>query len=167
MAIPPLTEKQVYLALRESFSALPIPPSTAKKIRKKIEKHKDGARIAPLIQKYGVESITAVAFALSGDQIFASTAKARIRFPDVFGGIPIEPSPSNASASQTGKDSAAAVQPAVTESSAAASSASAMQRVEGVYSPEELMGIGDRLKARKEREKINNGTLNHRVQKPC
>ncbi|KAI4645039.1 hypothetical protein J4E93_005838 [Alternaria ventricosa] len=158
MAIPPLTEKQVYLALRESFSALHIPPSTAKTIRKNIEKHRDEAKIAPLIQRYGVESITAVAFALSGDQIFASTAKAKVRFPDVFGGLPIEPSPSTASASQTGKDGTAAIQPAVTKSSAAASSVAAVQRVAGTYSPEEFMGIGDRLKARKEREKIDNAS---------
>jgi len=165
MAIPPLTEKQVYLALRESFSALPIPPSTAKKIRKKIEKHKDEAKIAPLIARYGVEGITAVAFALSGDQIFASTDKARTRFPDVFGDLTKSSRPS-ASASQTGTISAAAVQPTVTESNTAASSAAAVQRVGAVYSPQELMGIGDRLKATKEKEKNETGMLSQRIPQP-
>ncbi|KAI4933796.1 uncharacterized protein J4E92_003465 [Alternaria infectoria] len=156
MAAPPLTEKQVYLALKDIFSIGPTPPSTAKKIRKNIEKYRYDAKVAPLVQRYGVEGITAVAFALSGNQIFASTEKAKTRFPDVFGGLSNEPSPVNAPVFQTGTDSVAAVQPAVTESSTAASSAAAMQPVGGVYSPEELMGIGDRLKARKEREKIEN-----------
>ncbi|KAI4657817.1 uncharacterized protein J4E78_006206 [Alternaria triticimaculans] len=154
MAAPPLTEKQVYLALKDIFSIGPTPPSTAKKIRKNIEKYRYDAKVAPLVQTYGVEGVTAVAFALSGNQVFASTEKAKTRFPDVFGSLSNEPSPVNAPVFQTGTNSAAAVQPAVTESSTAASSAAAMQRVEGVYSPEELMGIGDRLKARKEREKI-------------
>ncbi|KAI4695323.1 uncharacterized protein J4E84_001949 [Alternaria hordeiaustralica] len=154
MAAPPLTEKQVYLALKDIFSIGPTPPSTAKKIRKNIEKYRYDAKVAPLVQRYGVEGITAVAFALSGNQIFASTEKAKTRFPDVFGGLSNEPSPVVAPVFQTGTNSAAAVQPAVTESSTAASSAAAMQPVGGVYSPEELMGIGDELKARKEREKI-------------
>ncbi|KAI4632415.1 uncharacterized protein J4E87_001888 [Alternaria ethzedia] len=156
MAAPPLTEKQVYLALKDIFSIGPTPPSTAKKIRKNIEKYRYDAKVAPLVQRYGVEGITAVAFALSGNQIFASTEKAKTRFPDVFGGLSNEPSPVNAPVFQTGTNSAAAVQPAVTESSTAASSAAAVQPVGGVCSPEELMGIGDRLKARKEREKIEN-----------
>ncbi|KAI4702205.1 hypothetical protein J4E81_002567 [Alternaria sp. BMP 2799] len=158
MAAPPLTEKQVYLALKDIFSIGPTPPSTAKKIRKNIEKYRYDAKVAPLVQRYGVEGITAVAFALSGNQVFASTEKAKTRFPDVFGGLSNEQSPVNAPVFQTGTNSAAAVQPAVTESSTTASSAAAMQRVEGVYSPEELMGIGDRLKARKEREKIETAT---------
>ncbi|KAI4957102.1 hypothetical protein J4E86_005575 [Alternaria arbusti] len=158
MATPPLIEKQVYLALKDIFSDGPTPPSTEKKIRKKIRKHKDEAKIATLIQRYGVDRINAVAFALSGDQIFASTEKARTRFPDVFGGLSNQPSPPISPVSQTGTNSAAAVQPAVTESSTAASSVAAAQRVAGTYNPEELMGIGDRLKARKEREKINNAT---------
>ncbi|KAI4666712.1 uncharacterized protein J4E79_002752 [Alternaria viburni] len=160
MAAPPLTEKQVYLALKDIFSIGPTPPSTAKKIRKNIEKYRYDAKVAPLVQRYGVEGITAVAFALSGNQIFASTEKAKTRFPDVFGGLSNESSPVNAPVFQTGTNSAAAVQPAVTESSTAASSAAAMQREAGVLSPEELMGIGDRLKAKKEREKIETGVWN-------
>ena len=167
MAAPPLTEKQVYLALKDIFSIGPTPPSTAKKIRKNIEKYRYDAKVAPLVQRYGVEGITAVAFALSGNQIFASTEKAKTRFPDVFGGLSNEPSPVNAPVFQTGTNSAAAVQPAVTESSTAASSAAVMQRIEGVYCPEELMGIGDRLKARKGREKIETGMWNQRILKPC
>jgi len=167
MAAPPLTEKQVYLALKDIFSIGPTPPSTAKKIRKNIEKYRYDAKVAPLVQRYGVEGITAVAFALSGNQIFASTEKAKSRFPDVFGGLSNEPSPVNAPVFQTGTNSAAAVQPAVTESSTAASSAAAMQPVGGVCSPEELMGIGDRLKARKEREKIETGMWHQRILKPC
>ncbi|KAI4680134.1 uncharacterized protein J4E88_006025 [Alternaria novae-zelandiae] len=158
MAAPPLTEKQVYLALKDIFSIGPTPPSTAKKIRKNIEKYRYDAKVAPLVQRYGVEGITAVAFALSGNQIFASTEKAKTRFPDVFGGLSNEPSSSTASVSQTVTDSASAIQPAVTESSTAADSVAAVPRVTGAYSPEELMGIGDRLKARKEGEKINNAT---------
>ncbi|KAI4949222.1 hypothetical protein J4E91_005686 [Alternaria rosae] len=153
MASPSLTEKQVYLALKDIFSDGQTPPSTEKKIRKKIKKHKDEPKIATLIQRYGVQRITAVAFALSGHQIFVSTQKARTRFPDVFGGLPNEPSPPIAHVSQTGTNSAAAVQPAVTESSTAASSAAAANSVAGTYSSEGLMGIGDRLKATKEKEK--------------
>jgi hypothetical protein len=159
MASPPLIEKQVYLALKEIFGALPIPPSTAKTIRKNIEKHRDKASIATLIQRHGLENITAVALALSGDQIFASTAKARVRFPDVFGGLPSQPSPPTASASQSASSNATAVQSTITNSNTAPSSAAAVQRAVGAYSPEELMGIGDRLKARKEREKIETSML--------
>jgi hypothetical protein len=149
MANPPLTEKQVYLALKEIFGALPIPPSTAKKIRKTIEKHKNEANIASLIQKYGVESITAVAQALLGDNVFSSKAKAQMRFPEVFVHLPSQASP-----------------PIIPEPKIATSSAEPVQQV-GSYSPEELLGIGDRLKIRKEKEKNEASMLVQQPVKLC
>ncbi|KAF1833865.1 hypothetical protein BDW02DRAFT_648068 [Decorospora gaudefroyi] len=153
MARPPLTDQLVYLALKEIFSGNEIQPSTLKKIRKRIEKHEADFRIGTLIRNYGVESITQVAKGLLEDQVFGSRAIAKARFPELFPTfLSSQTNPPPTSEAKIKTSSTAAIQPTDSEPRIATTSLTTAQRAE-VYSPEELLGIGERLKIRKEKEK--------------
>jgi hypothetical protein len=141
MANPPLTETLVYSTLKHIFTGDPIPPSTLKTIRKRIEKFRD-AKIGALIEKHGVESIAKVAKVLVDDQIFQSTAKAKLRFPDIVHVLP--PSQDNKSIPTAPK--------------AMVSSAGAVQHV-GKYSPEKLLDIRDGINVSERKERIETSTL--------
>ncbi|OAG24965.1 hypothetical protein CC77DRAFT_1090589 [Alternaria alternata] len=135
MVCPPLTEKQVYLALKDVFKGNEMLPSTLKKLRKRVEKSKENVNVKPLIQTYGIENITQVAKVLLDDQVFVLRTRAIARFPEL-----IETLPSQLD------------QPSTTDTTIATSSASPPQRG-GVYSPEELLGIGDKLWTRTKKER--------------
>ncbi|RYN29911.1 hypothetical protein AA0112_g7101 [Alternaria arborescens] len=139
MVCPPLTEKQVYLALKDVFKGNEMLPSTVKKLRKRVEKSKENINIKPLIQTYGIENITQVAKVLLDDQVFVLRTRAIARFPELCETLPSQHDP-----------------PSTTETTIATSSATPPKR-EGVYSPEELLGIGDRLwtRTKKERDETN------------
>jgi hypothetical protein len=161
MANPALPEKQVYLALKDIFSGLPTPPSNVKKIRKTIEKHKNEAKVASLIRGgYGVERIAAVAQILVGDHVFASDATAKLRFPGVFESPSSQPSQSTISGTPVTSGLSTASGPSITASSAAT------VQCERFYSAEELLGIGDRLKLRKAKEKMETSMSIQRIVKP-
>jgi hypothetical protein len=163
MTTPPLTEKLVYLTLQGVFVGEDSHIRKRKAIRNTIRKHHTNAEIRALTLKYNIDTISTMAKTLLEDQIFASKAKAKLRFPDIF------ESPTTKSTTlkpAVATSSATAIQPTVTSSDTASSSAAAAQHAVGVDSPEELVGIGDTLKARKEREKIENSMLTQGVLKP-
>jgi hypothetical protein len=138
MSDPPLTEKLVYLALKDIFVGNEIQPnitkSIRKKVRKRIEKFQDDVRIKALIQQYTLQRITMVATVLLEEQIFGSESRAKACFPDIFEVLPSQDDqPTNSG-------------PKIAERDAAT-----VQRI-GVYSPEELLSIGATLKTRNEEE---------------
>lgn len=145
MVCPPLTEKQVYLALKDVFKGNEMLPSTLKKLRKRVEKSKENVNVKPLIQTYGIENITQVAKVLLDDQVFVLRTRAIARFPEL-----IETLPSQLD------------QPSTTDTTIATSSASPPQRG-GVYSPEELLGIGDKLWTRTKKERDETSMLTERA----
>lgn len=141
MTKPPLTEKLVYLALKDIFRGDGSQLSTIEEIRKKIEKHKDEPKIGALIQSHGVESVCKVAQDLLKYQIFVSMAKAEVHFPEVFEVLP----------AQAGR--------ATTTGTNVATSSSAAVRSAGAYKSEELLGIGDRIRIRKGKERARSSML--------
>jgi hypothetical protein len=142
MANPSHPQKLVYLALKDIFDADPVPPSTLKSIRKKVEKNRDDVRLRSLVRDYGVESIANMAKALMDDQVFQSVAKAQTRFPGVFTTTP--PNQSNP--------------PIPIGPKAMASSAATVQRA-GNYSPERLLGIRDEIKTSQGSDKTETSML--------
>jgi hypothetical protein len=141
MAKPPLTEKLVYLALKDIFRGDGSQPSTIEEIRKTIEKHKDEPKIGALIQSHGVESVCKVAQDLLKYQIFVSMAKAEVRFPEVFEVLPAQ------------------AEQATTTGTKVATSSSAAVRSAGTCKSEELLGIGDRIRIRKVKERARSSML--------
>lgn len=148
MVCPPLTEKQVYLALKDVFKGNEMVPSTVKTLRKRVEKAKENIKIKPLIQTYGIENITQVAKVLLDDQVFVLRTRAIARFPELFETLPSQHS-----------------QPSITETTIATSSATP-PKCEGVYSSEELLGIGDRLWTRTKKERDETSMLTERALRP-
>lgn len=143
MANPPLAEKLTYQTLKEVFTgdANAIPPSTLKTIRKRIERFRN-AKIGALIERHGLEEVTRVAKVLLDDQVFQSTAKAKLRFPDLF--QTLLPS-HNEELIPTGPK-------------AMASSTVAVQRG-GAHSPEQLLSIRDNIATGQTEQKSETGML--------
>lgn len=138
MSNPPLTEKLVYLALKDIFVGNEIQSNTTKsirkKVRKRIEKFQDDVKIKDLVQQHTLQRITEVATALLVEQVFDSGPKAKARFPNVFEVYPSQDD-----------------QPTDSRPKVAESDATAVQRI-GMYSVDELLSIGASLKTRNEVE---------------
>ncbi|CZT06979.1 uncharacterized protein RAG0_12548 [Rhynchosporium agropyri] len=79
-------ERSVYLALKNVFKGPDAELRTLKKIRKRIQKHLDNkdAEVCALVAEHNIENVCNAAKALLQDDIFASTLRAKIRFPEVF-----------------------------------------------------------------------------------
>jgi hypothetical protein len=77
-------ERLVYLAFKGVLQSQDVHIRQEKKIRTIIQRQQNHAGIQHLIQEYGIDSLCQTAKALFRDQIFESTLKAKIRFPEVF-----------------------------------------------------------------------------------
>ncbi|KAH9204179.1 hypothetical protein DL95DRAFT_418454 [Leptodontidium sp. 2 PMI_412] len=86
MAKNPPEERLVYLALKNVFKGPDAQLRIAKKIRKLIQKQLDDgdAEVHALVAEHNIDNVYNTAKALLQDEIFASTLKAKIRFPEVF-----------------------------------------------------------------------------------
>jgi len=85
MAKIPPDERSVYLAFKHVFNGPDTQPQNDKAIRKKIRKYEsENEEIQALIQEHNVKPLgNAIKALLEGD-IFASTLRAKIRFPELF-----------------------------------------------------------------------------------
>ncbi len=77
-------ERLVYLALNGVFKGENSKVRNLKPIRKLITNHKSQLEIRNLIEEYNLEILCNVAKTLLEQQIFESTLKAKIQFPEVF-----------------------------------------------------------------------------------
>jgi hypothetical protein len=77
-------ERLVYLALKGVLQSQDVHIRQEKKIRTIIQRQQNHAGIQHLIQEYGIDGLCQTAKALFRDQIFESTLKAKVRFPEVF-----------------------------------------------------------------------------------
>ncbi|KAE9381226.1 hypothetical protein N431DRAFT_551376 [Stipitochalara longipes BDJ] len=86
MAKNPPDERLVYLALKNVFMGQDAQLRIVKKIRKLIQKHLDDgdAEVRALIEEHNIDNVCLTAKALLQDEVFASTLRAKIRFPEVF-----------------------------------------------------------------------------------
>lgn len=166
MTTPPLTEELVYLTLQGVFVGEHLQLRKAKSIRKAIVKHHFNPDIRALTLKYNIHTISNMAKTLLEDQIFASKTAAKARFPDVFEGPSSQHTQSTTSGSGISTtSSAAAIQPAIPAPQATTSGAATIQRA-GVYSPAELLGIGEEMKLKKKKKKLETGKSIQLILKP-
>ena len=85
MAKNPPDERLVYLALKHVFKGNGTKPQRKpKKIRKQIEDHINDTELRALIEEHNIDNVCDTAKNLLDQEIFASTLKAKIRFPEVF-----------------------------------------------------------------------------------
>jgi hypothetical protein len=85
MVTPPLTDKLVYQTFRGIFVGEDSNLRKLKAVRKLIQKHyQKDIKVREFTVKYGLNSVGEMAKSLLEDQIFSSSAKARLRFPDLF-----------------------------------------------------------------------------------
>jgi hypothetical protein len=165
MTIPPLTEKLVYLTLRGIFVGEHLQVRKAKAIRTIIRKNHMNAKIRAFTLDYNIDTISEMTKVLLKEQVFASDAIAKLRFPDAFEGPSIQPTQPITSKPENAASSTTVVQPTVSEPKNPTNSAVPLQRV-GVYSSEELLGIGEKLTLLNQEEKAETSMLIHWILTP-
>jgi hypothetical protein len=77
-------ERVVYLALKEFFKGADAQIRRPKKVREIVQKAQDNLDVRDLIQQHNIDNVCNVTKSLLEQQIFESTLKAKIRFPEVF-----------------------------------------------------------------------------------
>ena len=77
-------ERLVYLALTNIFRGADAQLRRPKKIRELILKQQDNIDVRDLIEIHNIDHVCNVAKTLLDQQIFESTLKTKIRFPEVF-----------------------------------------------------------------------------------
>lgn len=116
MAKNPPDERLVYLALKNVFKGPDAQLRIAKKIRKLIQRHLDDddgdAEVRALVAEHNIDNVCNTAKALLQDEIFASTLKAKIRFPEVFEVSPAQSAERVASEAEAARSDADAIRDA-------------------------------------------------------
>lgn len=102
-------ERLVYLALRGVFLGPDAHLRNQKKVRDRIQKYKNNAEIKALLQQHSEESICSIAKLLLERQIFESSLKAKLCFPEVFDVSPAQSAEREASIAEATKSEADAI----------------------------------------------------------
>ena len=109
-------ERLVYLSLKNVFRGTDAKLRVSKKIRQFIEnhleEHREDRQIRALIDEHNIESVCNVARTLLHDEIFESTQKAKIRFPEVFDVSPVQSAEREVSAVEAARCDAFAIRDA-------------------------------------------------------
>lgn len=110
MAQIPPDERTVYLAFKNVFKGIDAQTRTDKTIKKKIQKHEDGSEeIRALLQEHNLDNVRkSIKTLLEGD-IFGSTLKAKIRFPELFDVSPTQSAERAASEAEAARTEADAM----------------------------------------------------------
>jgi hypothetical protein len=103
-------ERLVYLALKGVLQGQDVHIRRGKTVRKIIQKQQNHDDIKYLIREYSIDSLCQTAKALLRDQIFESTLKAKIRFPEVFEVSPNQTAERAMSEDEAAKSEDAAIQ---------------------------------------------------------
>lgn len=102
-------ERLVYLALKNIFRGADAQIRKAKKVRELVQKSQRNIDVRDLIQEHNLDNVCSVAKALLEQQIFESTLKAKIRFPEVFEISPAQSAERSASEAEAARLEADAV----------------------------------------------------------
>lgn len=105
----PPDERLVYLALKNVFKGPDAQLRNLKKIRKQIQKHQDNEDVRALVDEHNMVNICNTARLLLERDIFTSTLKAKIRFPEVFDVSPAQSAERVASEAEAAKGEADAI----------------------------------------------------------
>lgn len=110
MAQIPPDERTVYLAFKNVFKGIDAQTRTDKTIKKKIQKHEDGSEeIRALLQEHNLDNVRkSIKTLLEGD-IFGSTLKAKMRFPELFDVSPAQSAERAASEAEAARTEADAM----------------------------------------------------------
>jgi len=109
----PPDERVVYLTLKNVFDGSNAEVRQPKAIRKLINESNKKRDVADLIRAYTLDTICNTARILLTEQIFQSTIKAKIRFPEVFDVSPAQTAEREASEAEAAKNEAIAIEDAV------------------------------------------------------
>jgi hypothetical protein len=109
MAKNPPDERLVYLALKNTFKGTEAQVRKTKKVRELILRRQHNEDVKNLIREHNVNNVCNVAKALLEQQIFESTLKAKIRFPEVFEVSPAQSAERSASEAEAAKTEADAI----------------------------------------------------------
>lgn len=113
--IPP-DERSVYLAFKNVFRGTEAQPQSEKKIGKKIRKHKsENEEIQALVNEHNVENLGNTVKALLQGDVFASTLRAKIRFPELFDVSPAQSAERALSEAEAAKTEADAIREIIAE----------------------------------------------------
>lgn len=105
----PPDERIVYLALKNIFKGADAQVRKAKKIRDLVLKRQHMLDVHELIKAHNFDNVCQVAKVLLEEEIFASTLKAKIRFPEVFEISPAQSAERSASEEEAARSEADAV----------------------------------------------------------
>ena len=109
----PPDERVVYLALKNVFKGSYAEIRQLKAVQKHITKYKEQAEVADLVREHNIDTICNVARTLLTEQIFESTLKAKLRFPEVFDVSPAQSAEREASEAEAARNEANAIKEAV------------------------------------------------------
>jgi hypothetical protein len=102
-------ERLVYLALGGVFLGPDAHLRNQKKIRDRVQKYKDNVEIKALLQQHSEDSICIIAKLLLERQVFESSLKAKLCFPEVFDVSPAQSAEREASIVEAAKFEADAI----------------------------------------------------------
>ena len=108
-------ERLVYLALKNTFKGADAQVRKAKKVRELVQKVQNNGDVRDLVQEHSFDNVCHVAKALLEHQIFESTLKAKIRFPEVFEISPAQTAERSASEAEAARLEADAMRSAAGE----------------------------------------------------
>ncbi|KAJ8126091.1 hypothetical protein O1611_g7549 [Lasiodiplodia mahajangana] len=109
----PPDERVVYLALKNVFKGANAEVRQLKVVRKLITKSQQDADVADLINAHNIDTVCNIARTLLTEEIFESTLKAKIRFPEVFDVSPAQSAEREASEAEAAINDANAIAGAV------------------------------------------------------
>ncbi|UNI16717.1 hypothetical protein JDV02_003130 [Purpureocillium takamizusanense] len=110
---PPPDERVVYLALKNVFKGHNAGVRQNRAIRKLIKQYRSQEDISDLIREHNVDVICNAARMLLCDEVFESTLKAKIRFPELFDLSPTQSAEREASEAEAARHEADAIEHAV------------------------------------------------------
>jgi hypothetical protein len=102
-------ERLVYLALKNTFKGTEAQVRKAKKVRELVLKEQHNADVRELIREHNLDNVCNVAKALLEQQIFESTLRAKLRFPEVFEVSPAQSAERSASEAEAERTTADAI----------------------------------------------------------
>ncbi|GAP86305.1 putative ubiquinol-cytochrome-c reductase cytochrome [Rosellinia necatrix] len=106
----PPDERVVYLALKHVFKGVNAEARQLKVVRKLITKSKSDTDVADLLKEHNIDIVCNMARTLLTEDIFKSTIKAKIRFPEVFDVSPVQSAEREASEAEAAINEANAIQ---------------------------------------------------------
>lgn len=106
-------ERVVYLSLKNLFKGQNALIRKATSVRKLVVKHKAQGDIADLVREHNLDVVCNLARKLLTEEVFESTVKAKIRFPELFDPSPAQSAEKESSEAEAARNEADAIQRAL------------------------------------------------------